>query len=139
MHWIIISIMAIQTWRVQSKLSTSLQFAITLSFMAINISLFEPILELLPPEAIIDLAFKTAAALIYESILEWMPPESIMDLTFKTAMALMSHEKIRLVCMKIIILGFMGILLGAGCCCIVELPIKISVTRMRNLGPRRPI
>ena len=78
--------------------------------MDINISLFEYILELLPPEAIIDLAFKTAAALIYESILEWMPPESIMNLTFKTAMALMSHEKIRLVCMKIIILGFMGIL-----------------------------
>ena len=107
--------------------------------MAINISLIESILELLPPEAIIDLAFKTAAALIYESILEWMPPESIMDLTFKTAMALMSHEKIRLVCMKIIILGFMGILFGVGCCCIVGLPIKISVTRMRNLGPRRPI
>ena len=82
--------------------------------MAINISLFESILELLPPEAIIDLAFKTASALIYESILEWMPPESIMDLTFKTAMALMSHEKIRLVCMKIIILGFMGILFGVG-------------------------
>ena len=82
--------------------------------MAINISLIESILELLPPEAIIDLAFKTAAALIYESILEWMPPESIMDLTFKTAMALMSHEKIRLVCMKIIILGFMGILFGVG-------------------------
>ena len=48
--------------------------------MAINISRFEPILELLPPEAIIDLAFKTAAALIYESILEWMPPESGPDI-----------------------------------------------------------
>ena len=97
--------------------------------MDINISLFESILELLPPEAIIDLAFKTAAALIYESILEWMPPESIMDLTFKTAMALMSHEKIRLVCMKIIILGFMGILFGVGIS-IVGLPIKQK--RMRK-------